>query len=47
MEMILKNKFIIGVVIFYLILIYVGGVMTRGMNNTMKNNEIELSYVEK
>lgn len=32
MEKIARNKFIIGVIIFYALIIYVGGVMTRNMN---------------
>ncbi|HPF82956.1 MAG TPA: hypothetical protein PLV83_02150 [Bacilli bacterium] len=32
MEKILKNKLLIGVVIFYALLIYIGGAMTTGMN---------------
>lgn len=35
MEKIAKNKFIIGVIIFYALLIYVGGVMTRNMNTSV------------
>ena len=37
MEKVMKNKVIIGVIIFYALLIYVGGIMTRGMN--IQSNE--------
>jgi len=38
MERVLKNKFFIGVVIFYLLFIYVGALMTRNINQS--NNKI-------
>lgn len=42
MEKISKNKFIIGVIIFYALLIYVGGMMTRNMNmSSTVDNVIE------
>ena len=34
MEKVLKNKFFIVVVIFYLLFIYVGALMTRNMNHS-------------
>lgn len=44
MEKIVKNKFIIGVIIFYALLIYVGGIMTRNMNNyTNDKNETNIN----
>lgn len=43
MEKILEHKFLIGVVLFTLLLVYVGGLMTRGMNNyNSTNTNIEL-----
>lgn len=32
MEKLSERKFIIGVLLFLLLLIYVGGIMTKGMN---------------
>lgn len=44
MEKIAKNKFIIGVIIFYALLIYVGGVMTRNMNTCVNiKNETNIN----
>lgn len=40
MEKISKNKFIIGVIIFYALLIYVGGMMTRNMNMSSNTTNI-------
>ena len=34
MEKVLKNKFFIGVIVFYLLFIYVGALMTRNINNS-------------
>lgn len=44
MEKVMKNKFIIGVIIFYALLIYVGGIMTRGMNiQSNEQNNIQIN----